>query len=285
MKQTRRQSILCPNCRKLINADEPICPYCSTLRPGSSFRNNPIVRNMNDPRMLSLVIIWINVAMYVFSLLLSGKYIGLSMNPLDTLSPSNFSLEILGATGRGPIDQLGHWWTLISANYLHASVLHILFNMLMFWQLVPMVSREYGAYRMFSIYTLGGVFGFVVSYFAGIGFTIGASAAVCSLVGSLLYFGKSRGGVYGQTVYKQIMGWVISLFLFGFFVRSINNWAHGGGILGGIITGYILGYNDKIHENAFHKTLAFLCVLVTILVLCWAVFSAVFIVMNLQTAS
>jgi rhomboid protease GluP len=240
---------------------------------------------MNDPRMLSLVIIWINVAMYVFSLLLSGKYIGLSMNPLDTLSPSNFSLEILGATGRGPIDQLGHWWTLISANYLHASVLHILFNMLMFWQLVPMVSREYGAYRMFSIYTLGGVFGFVVSYFAGIGFTIGASAAVCSLVGSLLYFGKSRGGVYGQTVYKQIMGWVISLFLFGFFVRSINNWAHGGGILGGIITGYILGYNDKIHENAFHKTLAFLCVLVTILVLCWAVFSAVFIVMNLQTAS
>lgn len=240
---------------------------------------------MNDPRTIALVIIWVNVAMYVFSLLLSGKYIGFSMNPLDTLSPSNFSLEILGGTGRGPIDGLGLWWTLISANYLHGSVLHILFNMLMFWQLVPMVAREYGSYRMFTIYTLGGVFGFVASYYAGIGFTIGASAAICSLVGALLYFGKSRGGVYGQTVYKQIMGWVISLFLFGFIVPGINNWAHGGGILGGIITGYFLGYNDKTHENALHKTLAFLCALVTFLVLCWAVFSAVFIVMNVQSGS
>lgn len=207
------------------------------------------------------------------------------MNPLDTLSPSNFSLEILGATGRGPIDQLGHWWTLLSANYLHAGVLHILFNMMMFWQLVPMVTREYGPYRMFSIYTLGGVFGFVISYFAGIGFTIGASAAVCSLVGALLYFGKSRGGIYGQTVYKQIMGWVISLFLFGFIVPGINNWAHGGGILGGIIAGYILGYNDKSRETAFHKTLAFLCAITTILVLVWVVFLAIIIVMNYQMTS
>lgn len=240
---------------------------------------------MNDPRTLALAIIWVNVGMYVLSLILSGKYVGFTMNPLATLSPSNFSLEILGATGRGPIDQLGHWWTLLSANYLHAGVLHILFNMMMFWQLVPMVSREYGSYRMFSIYTLGGVFGFIVSYFAGIGFTIGASAAVCALVGALLYFGKSRGGIYGQTVYKQIMGWVISLFLFGFIVPGINNWAHGGGILGGIIAGYILGYNDKSRETVFHKTLAFLCAIATILVLIWSVFWAIIIVMNFQMTS
>lgn len=235
---------------------------------------------MNDPRTLALIIIWVNVGMYVLSLLISGKYIGFSMNPLDTLSPSNFSLELLGGTGRRPIDGFGLWWTLLSANYLHASVLHILFNMMMFWQLVTMTAREYGAYRMFAIYTLGGIFGFIVSYFAGIMFTIGASSAVCSLVGALLYFGKSRGGVYGQTVYKQIMGWVISLFLFGFIVPGINNWAHGGGILGGIIAGYLLGYNDKSREKAFHKTLAFICAIATILVLVWAVFWAVFIVMN-----
>ncbi len=285
MNQTRRTSILCPGCRKLINADEPICPYCNTLRPGSSFRNNAIVRNMNDPRTLALVIIWINIGMFVISLLVSGRYVHFSMNPLDTLSPSKLSLELLGGTGRGPIDRFGLWWTLISANYLHGSVLHILFNMLMFWQLVPITAREYGPYRMFSIYTLGGVFGFLISYYAGIVFTIGASAAVCSLVGSLLYFGKSRGGVYGYAVYKQIMGWVISLFLFGFIVPGINNWAHGGGILGGIIFGYLLGYNDRNRENAFHKTLALLCIACTVLILCWALFSTGFILLKFHPVS
>ena len=128
------------------------------------------------------------------------------------------------------------------------------------------------------------VFGFLVSYIAGIGFTIGASAAVCALVGSLLYFGKSRGGVYGQTVYKQIMGWVISLFLFGFIVPGINNWAHGGGILGGLLLGYLLGYEERTRETSFHKTLALICVVVTVLVLLWALFSAVLLVMSSNRA-
>ena len=34
--------------------------------------------------------------------------------------------------------------------------------------------------------TLGGVGGFLISCFAGVGFTIGASAAVCALIGAML---------------------------------------------------------------------------------------------------
>ncbi|MBU1170266.1 MAG: rhomboid family intramembrane serine protease [Proteobacteria bacterium] len=271
MNQIKRKSILCPNCRKLISIDERICPYCSILRPGSAFKNNPVIRTMADTRQMAMTIIWINVAMYIISLVMSGSRIGMSMNPLDTLSPSMESLTILGATGTYPINALGLWWSLISANYLHGSVMHIVFNMLMLWQLLPIVAREYGSYRMISIYTIGGVLGFVVSYLAGIQFTIGASAAVCALVGALLYFGKSRGGVYGQAVYKQISGWVISLFLFGFLIPGINNWAHAGGILGGIAVAWFLGYNDKQREKSFHKTLAFFCAGITILVLVWAV--------------
>lgn len=274
MKQVKRNSILCPNCRKLISADERICPYCSMLRPGSALKNNPVIRNMADARQVALAIIWINAIMYVISLLASGPGIGFSMNPLNALSPSPESLVLLGATGTYPINTLGLWWSLLSANYLHGSILHIVFNMLMFWQLTPLVSREYGPYRMVILYTLGGIAGFVVSYVAGVTFTIGASAAVCSLVGSLLYFGKSRGGVYGQAVYKQIFGWVIGLFLFGFLIPGINNWGHGGGILGGIILGWLLGYNDIAKEKSFHKTLAFVCAGVTVLVLAWALIHA-----------
>lgn len=53
---------------------------------------------------------------------------------------------------------------------------------------------------MVVIYTLSGMCGFLVSYLAGVGFTIGASAAVCGLIGAALYYGKRRGGRYGQTV-------------------------------------------------------------------------------------
>ncbi len=280
MTQIRRNSILCPNCRKLISSDETICPYCNILRPGSPLKNNVLIRGMADPRNLALYIIWANVIMYIISLIISGSRIGFSMNPMTAFSPSSGGLEILGGTGTIPIDGFGRWWTLLSANYLHASLLHIFFNMLMFWQLAPLASREYGSYRMFSIYTIGGVIGFLVSYLARIPFTIGASAAVCALVGSLLYFGKSRGGVYGQAVYKQIFGWVISLFLFGFFIPGINNWAHGGGSLGGILVGWLLGYTEIRQERAYHKTIALVCAGLTVIVLLWAVFSAFLIVLK-----
>jgi rhomboid protease GluP len=141
---------------------------------------------------------------------------GLSTNPFTFLSPSSNALILLGSTGTIPIDQMHRWWTLISANYLHGSILHILFNMIALYQIGPLVLREYGAGRLISLYTLGGVIGFLVSYLVGIRFTLGASAAVCSLIGASLYYGKSRGGSYGQAVYKQISGWVLGLFLLVF---------------------------------------------------------------------
>jgi len=170
---------------------------------------------------------------------------------------------LLGATGTYPIDHFGRYWTLISASYLHGGILHIIFNLMALKQIAPWASNEYGASRMFSIYTLGGVLGYVVSYLAGVPFTIGASAAVCSLIGALLYYGKSRGGAYGSSVYREVSGWVISLFIFGLIFPGINNWAHGGGIIGGIIVGALLGYNERRRENHFDRALALLCALAT----------------------
>jgi rhomboid protease GluP len=163
------------------------------------------------------------------------------------------------------------WWSPLSANYLHGSILHILFNMLALRQLGPLVVEEYGVYRMFIIYTLGGIFGFLVSYLAGVPLTIGASAAIMSLIGAILYFGKSRGGAYGQIIFRQIGGWVIGIFLFGLLVPGINNWGHGGGILGGAILGFFLGYQERRRENLLHKLLAVLCIIVTIGALGWSV--------------
>jgi len=212
--------------------------------------------------------------MYVISLLLNPSSLGLSFDPFRFLSPSSGALLLLGSTGTIPIDQGHRWWSLISANYLHGGILHILFNMVALRQIGPLVLREYGSYRFSILYTLGGVFGFFVSYLAGVAFTIGASAAVCSLIGASLYYGKSRGGTYGQAIYKQVSGWVLGLFLFGLLVPGINNWGHGGGLGAGIGLGFLLGYQERTRQNLVHKILAAACIASTVAVLAWAVLSS-----------
>jgi rhomboid protease GluP len=238
--------------------------------------NGLLARSMRDGEELLRFLIIVNVVMYILSILLSPRSTGISFNPLFFLSPDNRSLLLLGASGYIPIDRLHRWWTLVSANYLHGSIMHLLFNMLALNQLGPLVIQEYGNYRMFIIYTMSGVFGFLVSYLAGVNFTIGASAAVCGLIGAILYFGKSRGGIYGQAIYKQISGWAIGIFLFGFLVPSINNWAHGGGMLAGAGLGFLLGYRERNRETKGHKIGAFVCVGITAAVLAWAILGALF---------
>ena len=276
MTKHQRQSILCPKCRKLISVDETICPYCGLTRPGSLWKNNIITLGFSNTDQLIKAIIYVNVGMFIISLLLNSRLPGLSTNPFYILSPENTSLLLLGATGTIPIDRLHRWWTIVSANYLHGGILHILFNMFAFRQLAPLVAREYGVYRMFIIYTLSGIIGFRISYLAGVTFTIGASAAICGLMGSILYYGKSRGGIYGQSIYKQVAGWAVVLFLFGLIVPGINNWGHGGGIVAGIILGFFLGYRERKEENLFHKILTGFCVVLTVIVLGWAIVSGIY---------
>ena len=200
----------------------------------------------------------------------------MALNPFTLFSPSNTILMLLGGTGTIPIDRFHRWWSLLSANYLHGGVLHIFFNMIALNHIGTLIAREYGANRMITIYTVGGILGFWFSYLAGVTFSIGASGAVCSLIGAALYYGKSRGGIYGHAVYKQIMGWVIGLFLFGFMVPGINNWAHAGGLGAGMVIGLVLGYQERKKENLFHKVAASVCILATLSVLSWAILSGVY---------
>jgi rhomboid protease GluP len=277
MPNHKRQSILCPNCKKLISISEKKCPYCGTGNPAAWWKNNILTRGFNDPYLLVKSIIGVNIGIYVISLLLNPKGFGLALNPLTFLAPSGRILELLGATGKVPIDAFQRYWTLVSANYLHGSILHIFFNMAAFRQLGLLVAREYGVYRMFIIYTLGGVIGFFISYLASVPWTIGASAAVCSLAGALLYYGKSRGGLYGRAIYKQIGIWVIILFIFGLLVPVINNWGHGGGIAAGIGLGFLLGYQERKKENVLHKLVAGGCAVLTLVILGWAVVSGIYV--------
>lgn len=263
--------MLCPECGKLINAFEPRCPFCGIQRPGAWWRNNPVFRWLSREDGLIRGIIYANLAMFVISLLFNSRMPGLSMNPFHMLSPENRSLFFLGATGSVPIETYHRYWTLISASYLHGSLLHILFNMIALYQIGTLAVREYGASRMITVYTLGGAAGFWISYRVGVILTIGASAAVCALIGCVLYYGFSRGGAYGKMIYTQIGGWAIGILLLGIIVPGINNWGHGGGLFAGTALGFLLGYQERQKEKHFHRILGVTCIGLTGAILIYAV--------------
>lgn len=273
----RKRALLCPACRKLVSADESRCPYCGLSAPGARWKHTFLTLGFSSSQQVINAIIGVNALMYLLSLVLSSRGLRLTANPLTFLSPDSQGLLVLGATGAIPIDRFHHWWTLVSASYLHGGLLHIMFNMLALRQISPLVISEYGTHRMIAIYTLSGVCGFLISYLAGINFTIGASAAVCGLIGAALYYGKSRGGLYGQTIYRQVGGWAMGIVLFGLIIPGINNWAHGGGMMAGILLGLILGYQERTKQNMHHRLVGGLCLYGTAVVLLWAVFSALFL--------
>jgi len=275
---SEKKSILCPNCRKLISSDEPSCPYCGLSRPGlhnmfgtirKIFVFNPI-----------LTIIYVNIAFYIVSLVLNPQGIFSGGGFFSFLSPSGQSLLLLGATGTYPVFEIGRYWSLISASFLHGGILHLGFNMMALYQLGPFVLHAFGFHRFFIIYILTGAAGFAVSLLFGVQFTIGASASICGLIGSIVYFGKSRGGEFGQAIYKQALGWIVFILIFGFIVPGINNWAHGGGVLAGAGLALLLGYNERKMETARQKLLAYTCILTTAGILIWSLASSLFFVLS-----
>jgi rhomboid protease GluP len=268
--------MLCPSCRKLISSDEPACPYCGLSKPGSRLKNLFFNRFSAASIDVVKIVIYVNITFFVLSILLNPSGLGLSANPLNFLSPSDKSLFLLGATGTMPINFYGRWWTLVSASFLHGGILHIFFNMAALGQLGPFVLREFGFNRFFIIYSVTGVAGFFMSYLAGIPFTIGASASICGLIGAILYYGKSRGGSYGEVIYRQAMGWVVGLVLFGLLVPGINNWAHGGGLASGVLFAFLTGYHEKKGETLLHQVLATGCIGLTTVILLWAILQAVY---------
>ncbi|MEE9911794.1 MAG: rhomboid family intramembrane serine protease [Deltaproteobacteria bacterium] len=275
MMSTERNSILCPNCRKLISLDEPECPYCGLKRPGLHAAAGKL-RNILFAFEPVRTIIYVNIVFFVLSLLIDPRGIFMGGSPLGFLSPSNDSLLKLGASGTIPVFLYHNYWSVFTASFLHGGILHIIFNMMALYQLGPFVLREFGVHRFMNIYLLTGVAGFIVSSLAGVHFTIGASASVCGLIGAIIYYGKSRGGSYGEAIYKQALGWVVGLIIFGFIFSGINNWAHGGGLLSGLLAAYVMGYNDQKPESAWNKMLAYVCIVITAGVLLWAVGSSLY---------
>jgi rhomboid protease GluP len=229
----------------------------------------PLVRRLGNDFGFTAAVMTGCVTLYVVSVLLDTSQIGQG-GLFGLLGPSTNSLFVLGASGSIPVFELGRWWTVLSAAWLHGGLLHILFNMMWVRQLGPACAELFGAGRMVIIYTVAGVTGFAASsiawvFFGGIpilggaGFTVGASAPIFGLLGAIVLYGHRSGSSMTK---REGLQYALMLGVFGLIMPGIDNWAHAGGFAGGWLMAKIL--DPLTPERMDHLALAVGCVLLTL---------------------
>jgi rhomboid protease GluP len=269
-KRQTTGSVVCASCGSLVGVNDDRCYNCGRRNPGL-WGFGPLLRQFgNDLGFIGLVI-YGSVGLYVATLLFtlaSGESL-MSQSMFSFLGPSTDATLIFGASGALPLFYFGRWWTLLSAGWLHAGLLHILFNMMWVRQLGPPTAEIYGAGRMVIIYTVSGVTGFLLSSVAGLVMprvpilaggmiTLGASAPIFGLLGALVYYGR-RGG--SSLIRAEAGGYALTLFVFGLIMPGVDNYAHAGGFAGGYLAGRLL--DPLTRERMDHLVWAAACLLLT----------------------
>src|SRR5262249_49591597 len=158
-------SVVCPSCRNLVGVNDERCFNCGRWNPGLWGYAPALNRLGRDLGFVPLVLTSCMV-LYTFSLVADVQGIRASAG-MDFLQPSTESLFLFGASGWVPVFYYHHWWTVLTASWLHGGFLHILFNMMWLRQLAPETAETYGASRMVIIYTISGMVGFTMSSFGG----------------------------------------------------------------------------------------------------------------------
>jgi rhomboid protease GluP len=233
-------AVVCPGCGRLVDVNEPVCPYCGRTSPGM-FGYGPALQRLLGAFNLSVAVIGGCVLLYVLSLIIDVRGIRMA-GMFDMLSPSSNALLTLGMTGGFALAR-GWWWTLLTAVFLHGSLLHLLFNMVVTRQYLPHVVELYGSARAWVIFVVAGVAGFAVSILASPRWpTMGASGAIFGLLAALIVYGRRTRQ---HAVTQQL--WVSAgmMFLFGFLMPNVNNWAHAGGFAGGFIASEALSFSGR----------------------------------------
>jgi rhomboid protease GluP len=269
LKRQREGSVICTSCGVLVGVNDDKCYNCGRRNPGL-WGYAPALRALG--RDLGFVPFVIGTCIVLYTLTLLGSRGNIGMGGLfGMLSPSRQALFLFGASGSIPVFAAGRWWTVLSATWLHAGVLHILFNMMAVRQLAPSTAELYGPGRMVIIYTAGAIVGFALSSFAGAylpgffflrggQFTVGASASIAGLIGALLAYGQRTGSSMARS---HASSYILMLVVYGFLLPGIDNYAHAGGFAGGYLAARYL--DPMKPERVDHIVIAVACLAASLL--------------------
>lgn len=234
----RETGVSCSSCGR------PICPDCMTPTPVGMRcpecvrQRTKVIRNpTGTPGQFSafpatMVLIAINVIVYLVEI--AGGSGGIN-NPGGKFV-NEFALF-------GPLVSEGEWYRLVTSGFLHASLIHVGFNMLILFFLGRLLEPALGTVRFVALYfasLLAGSLG--VMLLDPNALTLGASGAVFGLAGATFVIARGRGM---DRIAGEIGFLIVFNLIFSFSASHISVGAHLGGLVGGIICALAIVAGEK----------------------------------------
>ncbi|HZT93269.1 MAG TPA: rhomboid family intramembrane serine protease [Gaiellaceae bacterium] len=231
----RETGLSCSECGRPICADcatfAPVgirCPDHAGVRrgPATRLRPRPVRRAQgvalasgNAP--ITRALIAVNVGIYLLTVAQGG-------GGLNSPGGSLFYKWIL----YGPAVANGGWYRLITAMFLHASIIHIAFNMYALWVIGTPVEQYLGRARYLGLYFVSGLAGSAGGLLqAPHTPTLGASGAIFGILGAMLILEwQITGRLAGNA-----MTWIVINLVISFAIPNISWGGHVGGLIGGIL--------------------------------------------------
>lgn len=136
----------------------------------------------------------------------------------------------------------GELWRLVTSGFLHASMIHILFNMYLLFILGQMFERRWGSGRFGAIFFTALLCGSVGALAqTTLGPTVGASGAVFGLMGAALV----QLYADGEDPWRSNIGILVLINLaLGFIIEGVSVGGHIGGLIGGALTMAAIHFAD-----------------------------------------
>jgi len=234
----RETRVSCSSCGR------PICPDCMTPTPVGmrcpecANQRTKVVRNPTgtpgfETAPATYVLIAINVVVFLVQIA-SGSG-GLFSGGISQFT-ADFGLF-------GPSVAEGEWYRLVTSGFLHASIIHIGFNMFLLLVLGRLLEPSLGTPRFLVLYfasLLAGSFGALVVEPNGL--TIGASGAVFGLAGAVFVIARGRGM---NELAGEIGFLIVFNLIFSFVSPRISVGGHIGGLVGGVICAFVIVAGEK----------------------------------------
>lgn len=233
---------ICPSCGSLVGATATRCPQCGanvTFSLAAASRSLGQLMPATSPA--TYAILTLSCLVFAASFLATfakngsvGAQGGLS-GILNFGAIDGDVLQRLGASLPWPVDRVQPW-RFVTAVFLHASILHIVFNMWVLMDIGPQIEELYGSARFLFIYVVSGIGGYILSSLFW-HFSVGGSGALLGLIGVLLAVTTGRRSIGMQMMRNHILRWLVYIVIWGLLFPGIDNMAH----LGGFATGFVLG--------------------------------------------
>jgi membrane associated rhomboid family serine protease len=153
------------------------------------------------------------------------------------------NILILWGAIRPPLVWQGQIWRLVTAMFLHGSLLHIAVNAWALYQLGSLYEVMFGSRRFALIYFATGLCASVASSLYIHSASVGASGAIFGVLGAFIFSirrsSKWRGQSWTRGLLMQLVLVAALNIVIGFSVTFIDNAAHIAGLVSGLLFGLI----------------------------------------------